>query len=817
MKVILPLLGCFACCASAFGQLKHSPPAAIGLSEVKLEAITRHLQGEVDAGRIAGAVGLVARHGKIGYFEAVGESDLEAGTAMTTDSLFRIASMTKAITTVAVMMLVEEGAVILEEPIENYLPEFANLQVLQESEATVAANCKPTIHHLLTHTSGIGYGWFGPAAQDAAYRDADIPDILIPVEEPLANRISRLGGLPLAFQPGEQWAYGLSLDVLGRLVEVVSGLTLEQFFRERIFRPLKMRDTHFYVPDSKLGRLAELYTPNESQTKLERVGSEIKEVGAIRFSADFCKSRKGNLFAGGSGLVSSTLDYAHFLQALLNGGRPLLQTTTLDQMTSNQIGDMIIPFPGHGDGFGYGFGILTERGTANDVANVGTFSWAGIFNTYYWVDPQEQLIGILMTQVFPNDHLNIRKEFKRLAYEAIDDSGFSRIYWYQKGVEHGNPFFNSRQLRVNAADVSTHPVYSQRSEPRSSGMARILIEEDLRAIKSAKLYCEIWGGHSGTANKRVNINGRNLLHFPDLGTAANNCTHEYPSFSLVPSDLVNGYNSLQFACEDRTTFWGHYIVDNASLKIGLSPKAAGFEGFTASVVTVPDNASETITLKVESSAQAQIASVHFQGHYFGYDENGNGRATDWHGMTKGREPYAMLGGASESPFVLNWDTTMIPAQTSVAVKAYIRFKGHPELLYETPVMRQLEIVEKLNRQVSIHHAEKLPNPFASRAGKKIKCNILLDVEPAYIERAELNIATWTAESGGVSDYFTLNGHHFAVADAKDGHQVNYVTLPVDPELLRKGSNEIVLHSDSKHHAIEVFLPGPALIIRSRTD
>lgn len=561
-----------SCCLASAG-LVSVPPTQVGLSEEKLEDVTRYLQSEVDTGRIAGAVGLVARHGKVGYFEAVGMADREAGTAMETGTLFRIASMTKAITSTGVMMLVEEGEIKLDDPISKYLPEFGNPAVFNESRETVPAKRTPTIHDLLTHTSGIGYGWFGPEAQDEAYRAANIPDILVPVGETIGERVGRLGKLPLAFQPGEKWAYGLSIDVLGRVLEVVTGLTVEQFFNERIFRPLKMSDTNFYIPDRKRNRLAALYTPNETKNNLQLVGSEIREAGPIKFSSNFCFQGKGKLFAGGSGLVSSTQDYARFLQMLLDGGRPLLKTATVAEMTRTQIGNLTIPFTGHGDGFGYGFGVLTDRGKADDVARVGTFSWGGIFNTYYWVDPQEKMIGILMMQVFPNDHLETRAEFKRLAYEAIDDSGFSRLYWYEKGVEHGNPFFNNRQLRVNAPEASTHETFSQRSEPRSSGLARILIEQDLRRIRRADLYCEIWGGHPGTANQRVTINGRSRHQCPDVGTASHHCVHQYPSFNLRPIDLVNGHNSLQFACDQGSTFWGHYIVDNACLKVGLSAES----------------------------------------------------------------------------------------------------------------------------------------------------------------------------------------------------------------------------------------------------
>lgn len=757
------------------------------VSTERLERITQYLQSEVDARHVAGAVGLLARHGEVKYFEAVGDE-------LNTDSLFRIASMTKAITSVATLSLVEEGAIALDDPVSDYLPSFAHHETI------------PTIHQLLTHTSGIGYGWFGPESQDIAYRDAGVNDLLVPSEDTLAERVEELGRLPLAFEPGEQWAYGMSTDALGRVIEVVSDLSLETFFQERVFRRLDMTDTHFYVPDSKQSHLAPLFTPNEDKSELQRVGSQILEAGPIRFSADFCMEGAGNLYAGGSGLVSSTQDYFTFLQTLLDGGGSLLSAETVTQMTTNQIGDLSIHFPGHGDGFGYGFGVLTERGAADDITSVGTYSWGGIFNTYYWVDPQEEMIGILMTQVFPNDHLNIRQEFKRLAYEALDDSGWYREYWYEQGLENGNPYFNNRQLRVNAPEVSVHETFSQRSEPRSSGMARILIDEDLRSIRRADLYTEIWGGHPGTANKRVNVNGRHAFAIPEVGTQDHHCAHQYPSFHLKPTDLVNGYNSLQFACDQGSTFWGHYIVDNACLKIGIEPPLS----FEADVRATQTDARVALSLDTESDL---IESVTYQGRYFGYDENGNQYGSDWHGMTKGRKPYAMLGTATEAPFSLIWDTSMLPDQANVQVKAFVRFKGYPDLVYETRPTGGLNFE---NHNVSIHHVDTLPTPFWSRAGRKIEAGIDLNIDPKTIQRAELHVVAWTGGPGEIQDYFTLNGVSLPVAEGHD-HQVHYSSIPIEPSHLRNGRNEITLLSDTEHHGIEILRPGPALIIKTASD
>ncbi len=325
------------------------------------------------------------------------------------------------------------------------------------------------------------------------------------------------------------------------------------------------------MPEDKLDRLAGLSTVNENK-QLQSVTDTPIQAGFLRFSADYC-SKPGRFYSGGSGLVSTASDYVRFLHMLLRGGEldgaRVLRRESVALMTKNHIGEMTIPFPGHGDGFGFGFGVVTDRGAETDEFSVGSFSWGGIFNTYFWVDPQEQLVGVLMTQLFPNDHLQVRDQFRSLAYAAIDDSGFEQLYHYQPGDEHANPHFNKRQLRVNAAEVSTHPEFAARSEPRSSGMARIRVDEDLRTVRRVDLDLEIWGGHPGTANKRVTINGRSTYYFPDVGTAEHNCTHQSPSFNLRPIDLVNGYNALQFACDTGDTFWGHYIVDRATLRIGL--------------------------------------------------------------------------------------------------------------------------------------------------------------------------------------------------------------------------------------------------------
>jgi CubicO group peptidase (beta-lactamase class C family) len=376
----------------------------------------------VDRKQVAGAVALILHRGKPVFSAALGSADAGAGRPMADDTLFRIASMTKPVTSVAVLMLAEEGRFDLTDPVSKYLPEFKDMRVLDpKGTGTVAANREITLHDLLTHTSGLSYGFLAGDRLGPLYREAKVSDGLAPADGTLAENVRRLAGLPLKHQPGAAWEYGLSTDLLGRLVEVVSGKPLDEFFRERIFQPLGMTDTHFTLPPVKRARLATLYRPGANKT-IEEVRDDPARVGTLTFSPSLAYQRK-DYFSGGVGLVSTAPDYARFLQMLLNkgelGGKRLLRPQTVERMTRNQIGDLKVAFPGHGSGFGYGLGVVTEAEREKEVASAGTFSWGGIFNTYFWADPEKEVVGVLLTQFYPFDHLSIREDFKRLTYEAL--------------------------------------------------------------------------------------------------------------------------------------------------------------------------------------------------------------------------------------------------------------------------------------------------------------------------------------------------------------------------------------------------------------
>jgi CubicO group peptidase (beta-lactamase class C family) len=400
---------------------------AAGLDPAKLDRIGALLREAADSRRIAGGSALVARRGKSVGLYLAGRRDVEADRPMTADTIVRIASMTKPITSAAVMILVDEGKVKLDDPLSKFIPEFKDPRVLVSPgggpPATRPAGREITIHHLLTHTSGLSYRFFGKPVLGDLYTTWAISDGLSETPGTIGDNARRLAAQPLLLPPGEAWEYSLSTDVLGRVVEVASGLSLDEFFRERIFKPLKMTDTHFLLPAEKRNRLAAVYHPGKDG-KVERTAGHPVQVGPLVYSATYPTWDEGHYYSGGAGLVSTLGDYARFLQTLLNrgelGGVRVLRPETVDLMTSNRIGELPMPSFGHGDRFGYGFGVVADRGGAPEAA--GTYSWGGFFYTYFWVDPKNDLIGILFTQTFPTGDLKLREEFKRLTYEALIDA-----------------------------------------------------------------------------------------------------------------------------------------------------------------------------------------------------------------------------------------------------------------------------------------------------------------------------------------------------------------------------------------------------------
>jgi len=409
----------------ALGQgLPQASPGSVGLSAERLDRITAVMQEHVDNGLLAGAVALVARDGKAAYLKSVGMQDREKGVAMRPDTIFRIASMSKPITSVAVMMLYEEGRFRLGDPVSKYLPEFKNMKVLasgktgdggQTPEQLVPAQRPITIRHLLTHTAGLTYHW--DPRVGARYSEAGITHGLIQTPDTLADAIRKLAQLPLVHQPGEAWTYGLSVDVLGRLVEVVSGMSFDEFLRRRIFEPLHMNDTCFYLPADKAPRLAAVYGSDPNGT-LRRLGDGVLGEGTFRISVTYpCEGPK-RYFSGGGGLCSTTPDYARFCQMLLNGGEldgvRLLSRKTVELMTADHVGDL-----NPNSGFGLGFGVTRSLREAGELTSVGACRWGGFWYTTFFIDPAEKLLGVCMVQLHPAGKATLNDKFEALAHQAI--------------------------------------------------------------------------------------------------------------------------------------------------------------------------------------------------------------------------------------------------------------------------------------------------------------------------------------------------------------------------------------------------------------
>jgi len=390
-----------------------------GISIERLSRIDTVMNKYVANQKIPGLVALVMRNGKPVYYKSFGKMDMESNKDMPKDAMFRIASMTKAITSVALMTLYEEGNFLLTDPVSKFIPEFKNPKVVTKIPGTdsvvlVPAKSEVTIRELLNHTSGITYGG---GLQDKFYKPAGMTVGLMPTTGTLKEKIIALAALPLISHPGDEFHYGMSVDVLGYLIEVISGKTVDVFLQERIFGPLKMKDTYFSIPKEKYPRLATLY-------KMGKDGKLQKATGYFPYP------ETQNYFAGGSGLLSTATDYARFAQMLLNKGEldgtRILSRKTVEAMSANSIGALYIfnPFKHNGimgDKFGLGFGIRTERGLFDELESPGSFGWDGAFYTRFWIDPKENLVGIFLSQVDAYWDENLIGKFKVLVYQAIAD------------------------------------------------------------------------------------------------------------------------------------------------------------------------------------------------------------------------------------------------------------------------------------------------------------------------------------------------------------------------------------------------------------
>jgi CubicO group peptidase (beta-lactamase class C family) len=406
---------------STAAPARQSTPAAMSVSAERLQRLHQAMQGFVDRKEVSGIVTLVTREGRTADVHAVGFQDVDSKTPMRSDTIFRIASMTKPITSVAIMMLYEEGKLLLTDPVSKFIPAFKSMQVLEQgAEKPVAARRAISIRDLLTHRSGITYGFINGGAVGNGYRKNGVIDGLSSTTLTTAEAIDKLAAEPLIAQPGSAYNYSLSTDVLGRVVEVASGQPFEAFLRERIFKPLKMNDTDFAVPDAKWSRLATVYSPDGSggirpMRDPETFGNTVMSPIA------YYKSPK-TYFSGGAGLVSTAADYARFGHMLLSGGvldgARLLSPKTIELMTVSHTGDLgALPVAGPGRGFGLGFFVVTDLATSQTLGSLGNFGWSGIYGTTFWVDPKERLVAVMMVQRYPGSP--VAATFQPLVYQAL--------------------------------------------------------------------------------------------------------------------------------------------------------------------------------------------------------------------------------------------------------------------------------------------------------------------------------------------------------------------------------------------------------------
>jgi CubicO group peptidase (beta-lactamase class C family) len=391
-------------------------PDELGFSPERLQRLTSVFQTYCDDKKMAGSVVLLVRHGKVAYFNSFGKKDIESSAPMTNDVIFRIASQTKAIVSAGIMILQEEGKLLISDPVGKYIPEFSETTVAQPREGggydVIKAKRQITLRDLLTHTAGIGYGT-GPAADK--WKEAGIQGwYFADRDEPVGATIARMAKLPMDAHPGEKYVYGYNTDILGVVIEKVSGKSLDEFITSRILTPLGMKDTHFYLPQSKVNRLATVYSAFADKP-LERAPDPGHMVGQGAYVNGPRKS-----FPGGAGLLSTASDYAKFLQMMLNkgtfNGNRILAPSTVELMTVNHLGK--IPYPA-GQGFGLGFSTCEDLGDRGTPGSEGEFGWGGAYGSTYWVDPKEDLVVVYFKQLTPTNGIDDQAKLRTLIYQAI--------------------------------------------------------------------------------------------------------------------------------------------------------------------------------------------------------------------------------------------------------------------------------------------------------------------------------------------------------------------------------------------------------------
>ena len=400
---------------------------------------------------------------------------------------------------------------------------------------------------------------------------------------------------------------------------------------------------------------------------------------------------------------------------------------------------------------------------------------------------------------------------------AVNAGQFYREYW----AEWDESITNCRgRLRVNDTELSLHKTFGKRSEAKANGLMLVSINEDLFNLKAAWLYLEMWGGHPGTSTKRFLPNGKQVYDVPEVGTAAGHCTYSYPVIPVKIHHLVTGTNAFQFACDRGSSFWGHFIIDNAAVRCLLKPDhpdlvQTGLKEFSAHLkLPNPGTVLQEITevsISYPNKFEQSIVSVDYFGRYLGFDDDGDGHDNDWHGFTQKKQQKNHIGSASKPPFTVKWNTSMLPSQPApMAISAVVNLKvGYH---YVTDTLDGLTFPANRNRVV-MYKCSSMPTPFWSRDSQEKKAVIELPKDISSLKRAQLMIKIWDGGEGKVKEPFKINGHPYPVTSRRAVHDVVFTIADVNPEHLKPGKNQITLLSDTEHHGIEVLLPGPVLIVR----
>ena len=815
-------------CWTAFGKVEADEVAA-PKSQPRFDAVDRLLADEVDRRHVSGAVAIVVHKGRLAHTAVVGLRDMEAGAPMTPNTIFRIASMTKPVTTVAVLMLRDEGRLALDDPLSKYLPEFGAPRVVQitggKEPSFVPSSREITIRDLLTHTSGLTYGFLSSPVVSECYAREHVSDGLIETPGTIADNVRRLAKAPLCHQPGAAWQYGLSADVLGRVVEVVSGKSLDQFFRERIFGPLAMNDTCFVLPREKLSRLAACYRPGKDGG-LEPVGEGPQTANGLIYSATYPYNGSGTYFSGGAGLVSTARDFARFLQMLEAGGElhgvRVLKADTVAEMTRNQIGDLDCPFALHGDKFGFGVGVHSPASKDRHGASDGTYSWGGIFNTHFWVDPQQQLIGVLMTQVFPNDHLSLRTDFQDAVYQSLKSESRSDA---TRGPKPGDVY---REFAIHNGGNRNWRVHDPNA--RAEGAKQFLPNpvltisvDDLQGAIRAEALLDRWGGHIKTADRKIRFNENAWLDVPTLTTPPEGRADYYyfednPVIDVPLSHLKPGDNTLEGTCGVRDNYnWGQWGLYSLILRVYYDP--ATQPPVRGRIVSPRPGATlnedPTIALDCPPNTQRVVVLA----WYDGYDENGDGVYQDWHGghfQPLRGEPAALadhVGTATRAPWSIKWRTRWVPDQESGSIKLIARIQRDDGTWSVTPPVEGLSL-QRAGESVRMYRAKNVPERFGVRMNQRQSCSIAVakDFDPSKVIEAALALRTWHGWDGHHQP-LQLNDHSFPVAGNNHHYAFKYLSVPADA--IRPGDNIFAIHSQTEHHMLEVLWPGPALLVRFR--